>query len=176
MRIVSGQYKGFQFSPPKNIKARPTTDRAKEALFNSLANTYEFENLSILDLFSGTGNIAYEFASRGVHDITCVDITYASVKYIGKTFKDLGYKNFQVKKASVLPYLQKVQDQFDIIFADPPYALDRIPEIAEIVFQRDLLKDGGLLIIEHFKTLTISHPALSEKREYGQSVFSFFRK
>lgn len=129
----------------------------------------------VLDLFSGTGNIAYEFASRGAEEVHCVDISKHSLNFIRSTFEQLQYDQFKAIKSPVLRYLKSCKQQFDFIFADPPYALDGIPEIAEIVFDKKLLKPGGTLIIEHFKTLNISHPNCIERREYGQSVFSYFK-
>jgi 16S rRNA (guanine966-N2)-methyltransferase len=163
------------FHPPKSIQARPTTDRAKEALFNTLASSYKLENLKILDLFSGTGNIAYEFASRGASEIVCVEISRLSNKFISETFKSLQFQDFSVVQVPVLKFLKGCKESFDIIFADPPYAMHGIPEIADIVFANELLKPSGTLVIEHIKTLSINHSSFSERREYGQSVFSYFK-
>ena len=175
MRIISGQYKGLTFHPPKGIKARPTTDRAKEALFNTLANQIDLEGVEVLDLFSGTGNVAYEFASRGAGHITCVDQNYHSCSFIKNTFKDLGFDQYKVVKSSVGSFLKRSQGPYDVIFADPPYAMDGIPDICEIVLENGWLKPRGMLVIEHFKSLNISHSNFTERREYGQSVFSYFR-
>jgi 16S rRNA (guanine966-N2)-methyltransferase len=175
LRIIGGKYKGVPFHPPKSIKARPTTDRAKEALLNTLSNSYEIDGLKVLDLFSGTGNIAYEFASRNASEITCVDISRHSIQFIQDMFKKLEFEDFKTIKMPVLKYLKKCKGSFDIIFADPPYALSGIPEIADIVFERSLLNEGGTLVIEHFKTLNISHKSYTGRREYGQSVFSYFK-
>jgi 16S rRNA (guanine(966)-N(2))-methyltransferase RsmD len=175
VRIIGGQYGGFAFHPPKSIKARPTTDRSKEALFNTLSSQGDLAGAKVLDLFTGTGNIAYEFASRGAEEVHCVDLSKNSLHFIQATFNALKYSTFKTFKSPVLKYLIKCDEQYDFIFADPPYALDAIPDIAKLVFERDLLKPGGILIIEHFKTLNISHKNFYERREYGQSVFSYFK-
>ncbi|NAS12099.1 16S rRNA (guanine(966)-N(2))-methyltransferase RsmD [Poritiphilus flavus] len=176
MRIISGKYKGKRILAPRELPVRPTTDMAKEALFNILNNSYYFEDLKVLDLFSGTGNIAYEFASRGCRQIYSVDQDYRCIKFISKTSKTLDL-NIQTIKSDVFKYLKKTDLKFDIIFADPPYRfeLNDFANIPELVFSRDLLLPDGTLIIEHSK-----HTELSElqhfktARKYGGSVFSFF--
>ena len=176
MRIISGKYKGKRIRAPKYLTARPTTDMAKEALFNILHNTFDFEDCSVLDLYTGTGNISYEFASRGAPDIFSVDQDARAVSFVGKTAKTMSFP-IKVMKSDALSYLKKTRDQFDIIFADPPYAMDdqHFAQIAEIVFKRELLKPNGLLIIEHSKHTDLSGLAfLKDSRRYGGSVFSFF--
>lgn len=175
MRVISGDFKGHSIHPPKQIKARPTTDRAKEALFNTLANSIDLSEANVLDLFAGTGNISYEFASRGAEKVTSVDISHHSIRFIKSSFESLNYTNFKAVKSAVLPFLKRCEEKFDVIFADPPYALDGIPEIARLVFEKELLNPGGILVIEHYKTLNISHKNFTERREYGQSVFSYFQ-
>ncbi len=176
MRIISGKHKGKRLAAPKNLPVRPTADMQKEALFNILNNQFCFQEICVLDLFSGTGNIAYEFASRGCERILAVDIHYACIKYINKTSKDLDFPIESVK-SDVFKYLKKTDSTFDIIFADPPYAmtLDKFESIPKIVFERDLLMENGLLIIEHAPQTNLSHLAhFKEQRKYGSSVFSFF--
>jgi 16S rRNA (guanine966-N2)-methyltransferase len=146
MRIIGGTLKGLKLNPPKNLPVRPTTDMAKEALFNILQNQVDFDGLRVLDLFSGTGNISLEFAS------------------------------IEAFKEGVFKYLDLETDQFDLIFADPPYDLNKIPEIPKIIFDKKLLASGGLLIVEHQSLQNLSnHPAFMEQRKYGHASFSFFK-
>ncbi len=176
MRIIGGRLKGLRLNPPKNLPVRPTTDMAKEALFNILLNQIEFEDISVLDLFSGTGNISMEFASRGAGSVTSVDRSIQCVHYLKDTARQHGLTNIQVFKDDVFKYLQLETEKFDLIFADPPYDLNRIPEIAVIVFEKNLLNKDGLLIIEHQSLQNLSnHPAFVEQRKYGNSSFSFFK-
>ena len=129
MRIIGGKYRGKMFNPPANFKARPTTDFAKEALFNILNNDFNFENIDVLDLFSGTGSISYEFASRGVKSLVAVESNVKHAAYIEKNFKELGFSQAVIYKSDVFRYLDTCTKKFDVIFADPPYALDNIEEI-----------------------------------------------
>ena len=177
MRIIGGQLKGRKINPPANLPVRPTTDLAKEALFNILYNRFDFEQIRVLDLFSGTGNITLEFASRGVPYIISVDRDLGCINFLTNTSKQLKFENIQVCKADVFKFLESETETFDLIFADPPYDLSRIPEIAKIVFERNLVREGGYLIIEHpgMKKLD-NHPNFVEQRNYGSSAFSFFQK
>jgi len=175
MRIIGGKLRGLRLNPPKNLPVRPTTDLAKEALFNILQNKIEFEDIRVLDLFSGTGNISMEFASRGAAQVTSVDRSIHCVNYLKDTARQHGLTNIKVYKDDVFKYLQLETDKFDLVFADPPYDLNRIPELPKVIFERELLLPGGLLIVEHqsMQNLT-NHPAFSEQRKYGHSSFSFF--
>ncbi|WP_273567530.1 RsmD family RNA methyltransferase [Maribacter halichondriae] len=176
MRIISGSHKGRRIFAPKNLPVRPTTDMAKEALFNILNNQYYFADLKILDLFSGTGNIAFEFASRGAKEITCVDSHQGCVQFISKTSEELDLGILAMRN-DVFTYLGRTKDQFDLIFADPPYdmSLEDFEKISNLVFQNNLLKKEGSLIIEHSKQMDLSHlSGFKEQRKYGGSVFSFF--
>jgi 16S rRNA (guanine966-N2)-methyltransferase len=176
MRIIGGKLKGLRLNPPKNLPVRPTTDLAKEALFNILLNQIEFEDISVLDLFSGTGNISMEFASRGAAQVTSVDRTQQCVYYLKDTARQHGLTQIQTFKADVFKYLDMETEQYDLIFADPPYDLNKIPEIPKIVFNKNLLKPGGMLIVEHQSMQNLSnHPAFVEQRKYGHSSFSFFK-
>ena len=176
MRIISGTNKGKRLIAPKKLPVRPTTDMAKEALFNILNNNFQFSQLSVLDLFSGTGNIAYEFASRGSKEIIAVDANYDCVKFIKKTAQELDF-NISTIKSDVFKFLEKAYVKADIIFADPPYDFEE-PEflkIPQIVFEKNLLNQNGQLIIEHSKHTNLSNfPNFIEARRYGGSVFSFF--
>jgi len=175
MRIIGGQYKGFRFDPPGKINARPTTDRAKESLINILLSNYGVENKACLDLFSGTGNIAYELASQGAESITAIDSSFHSVEYIKKNFQDLGFKDHKVIKADVFKWLTQPHNlSFDIIFADPPYDHISMRSLPGLIFDGKILADGGVLVIEHRSSLMFDHPAYKYHRDYGQSRFSFF--
>jgi len=176
MRIISGTHKGKRLIAPKKLPVRPTTDMAKEALFNILNNNFHFSQLSILDLFSGTGNIAYEFASRGSKEVTAVDGNFDCVKFIKKTAQELDF-NITTVKSDVFKFLEKAYVKADIIFADPPYDFDeeKFLKIPQIVFEKNLLNQNGQLIIEHSKHTNLSDfPNFIEARRYGGSVFSFF--
>lgn len=176
MRIIGGILKGLRFNPPKNLPVRPTTDLAKEALFNILLNQIEFEDIHVLDLFSGTGNISLEFASRGAGEVVSVDRSIHCVHYLKDMARQHGLTNIKTHKDDVFKYLQLETEQFNLIFADPPYDLNRIPEIAKVIFEKNLLLPGGLLIVEHQSLQNLSnHPAFVEQRTYGHSSFSFFK-
>lgn len=176
MRIVRGEFKGRHITAPSNLPVRPTTDFAKEGLFNVLENHIEFEGLKVLDLFSGTGNISYEFASRGAASVICVDIDWGCTNFIKKTYAGLDFKNGRVVKSDVFKFVKICKDSFDLIFADPPYALDKIPQIPHAVFENNLLKPGGWLIVEHDQFTDMSkHVKFVVKRNYGKVNFSFFQ-
>lgn len=177
MRIISGKYKGKRLSAPKKLPVRPTTDMAKEGLFNILNNSYNFSQISVIDLFSGTGNISYEFASRGTNDITSVDSHYACLGYIKSIATELDFP-IDTVKSDVYDYLDKTNQKADIIFADPPYdfTVEQFEKISTLVFQNQLLKEDGMLIIEHSKYTSLEEaPHHSNSRKYGGSVFSFFK-
>jgi 16S rRNA (guanine966-N2)-methyltransferase len=176
MRIIGGTLRGLRLNPPKNLPVRPTTDLAKEALFNILLNQIEFEDIKVLDLFSGTGNISLEFASRGAAEVISVDRSIHCVNYLKDTSRQHKLDQVKVYKEDVFKYLQMETEQYDLVFADPPYDLNKIPEIPKIVFERNILLPGALLIVEHQSMQNISqHPAFVEQRKYGHSSFSFFR-
>lgn len=176
MRIISGTHKGRRLIAPKNLPVRPTTDNAKEALFNILNNRYYFDEIKVLDLFAGTGNISFEFASRGVTDITSVDIHAGCIKFMYKIAQEFDFP-INTLKQDVFKFLDSARSKYDIIFADPPYAFDieQFEAITRSVFDRDLLLEDGILIIEHPKHTDLSLLELHlESRKYGSSVFSFF--
>ena len=176
MRIISGTYKGRKIIAPAKLPVRPTTDMAKEALFNILNNQYYFDDISVLDLFSGTGNISYEFASRGTEDITAVDDHYACIKFINDT-AELFEMPIKTIKSDVFKFLENFGQQYSIIFADPPYdfEVDLFSKIPQLVFENNLLQEEGLLIIEHSKHTDLSHLAhYSHPKKYGGNMFSFF--
>jgi len=176
LRIISGKYKGSYFTPPKNtFKARPTTDYAKESLFNILNNSFDFAGLHVLDLFAGTGSISYEFASRGCEKIISVENDFSHFNYIKKTVEKLGI-NIKTVKADVFSYLPKLTETFDIIFADPPFNLQNTEQLPDLIFKYHLLNENGWFILEHDKHKSFSkHPNFFDFRKYGSVCFSFFR-
>ena len=174
MRIISGIYGGRRLSPPKNITARPTTDFAKESLFNLLNNRMDPEGIDMLDLFAGTGGIGIECVSRGAREVTAVEIAHVQQNWIISCCKQLGIKNLSVIRGDVFKFLSACRTRYDLIFADPPYALDRIEELPDLTL--GLLKKEGWLVIEHGKdTDFTSHPNHIETRSYGSVHFSFFQ-
>lgn len=176
MRIISGTHKGRRISPDKNFKARPTTDFAKENLFNVLNNIIDFEDLSVLDLFSGTGGISYEFASRGAKKVMCVEKNYNHYSFIQKTIKELKFEQIQAVKSDVFRFLRNFPQKFDLIFADPPFEMKSMETIPKLVFEKELLTEDGILIVEHGSTNDFSaHPNFWDKRTYGSVNFSFFK-
>ena len=176
MRIISGIYKGRRITAPKKLPVRPTTDMAKEALFNIINNQFYFDEVSVLDLFAGTGSISYEFASRGTENITSVDQDFGCIKFINQTSEsfDMPIKTI---KSDVYKFLENTKIPSTIIFADPPYAfnIDQFSKIPELIFQNNLLEEDGLLIIEHSKHTDLSHLInYSYSKSYGGNMFSFF--
>ncbi|MBE6218956.1 MAG: methyltransferase domain-containing protein [Rikenellaceae bacterium] len=177
MRIISGKYRGRTIVPPRNLRARPTTDFAKENLFNVLVNLVDFEELDVLDLFSGTGSISYEFASREAHSVTSVEVNSVHHNFIRQTARDLKFENFFAVKANVFLYLKSCTKQFDLIFSDAPYDLEGSEEVIKLVFERNLLREGGMLIFEHSKEKNFSeYENFWQLRSYGSVQFSFFKK
>jgi 16S rRNA (guanine(966)-N(2))-methyltransferase RsmD len=177
MRIISGSHKGRHISPDKNFTARPTTDFAKENLFNVLNNYVEIADALVVDLFSGTGSISYEFASRGAREVIAIELNYKHYVFIKKTAEQLGFKNIKVYKNDAFDGCQKLRGKkFDIIFADPPYQLPTIADVPSAIFDNELLSADGIAIIEHpASTDYSSHPFFFEKREYGSVNFSLFK-
>jgi len=176
MRIIGGAFKSRIFRPGKNFKARPTTDFARENLFNILNNRYIFEDKKILDLFSGTGSISFEFASRGCQSITSVEMDRFHYNFICSVIEKLDIKDsVKAINGDVFKFIGRSPEQYNIIFADPPYELKRLSEIPDLILNSNLLPDEGLLILEHGKTNDFSiHPNFSELRTYGSVHFSFF--
>jgi 16S rRNA (guanine(966)-N(2))-methyltransferase RsmD len=176
VRIISGKYKGRRIFPPKGLPVRPTTDMSKEALFNVLNNHFSFEGLKILDLFAGTGNISFEFASRGSTPITSVDADFGCVKFIKQVAAEYDF-NIAATKSDVFKFLERNNATYDIIFADPPYALDQktFEKIVLLVFEKNMLHEDGMMVIEHSKYTKLDHLIyFSFKKSYGGSIFSFF--
>jgi 16S rRNA (guanine(966)-N(2))-methyltransferase RsmD len=176
MRIVSGIYKGKIFTPPKKkFSARPTTDIAKEGLFNIINNYFNFEDISVLDLFAGTGSISFEFASRGCTNIHLVENNPQHLFFIRKVISELNLKNIVSIRQNAFTFLEKCYSNYNIIFADPPYDTKGIEKIPELVFKNSLLKQSGWLILEHSKKINLSkYPYFESVRNYGNVHFSFF--
>jgi 16S rRNA (guanine(966)-N(2))-methyltransferase RsmD len=178
MRIIGGEMKGRLFKPGKNFKARPTTDFAKENLFNILSNRIDFDETKVLDLFAGTGSISFEFASRGCGSVTTVEIDHVHYAFISSVIQQLQLeKVVHLLRYDVLKFIPRCTEKYDLIFADPPYQLKGLKEIPDLILRHELLNPGGLLILEHGKSDNFAgHPALFEEREYGSVHFSFFRQ
>ena len=175
MRIVGGNLKGLQFQAPAKLPVRPTTDMAKEALFNILQNRYDFEECQVLDLFTGTGNISIEFASREVKNIVSVDKHAGCVAWLKSVKEKHQLNSIDIRKADVFKFLAQTTDKYDIIFADPPYDLPNIPMLPQLVANHQLLKENGVLVVEHPSMLKLNtQPGFVETRKYGYSSFSFF--
>ena len=175
MRIISGELKGKQFIPPAGYKARPTTDFAKEGLFNILVNQYDFSEIALLDLFSGTGSISFEFASRGCKEITAVDMSIQHASFIKSTAVKLGITGIQVLRNNVFDFLTICRKDYDIIFADPPYDIAGLDGIPDKILSYPVLKPGGVLIFEHPASFSFkSNPRFIKEKKYGNVHFSFF--
>ena len=176
MRIISGIYGGRRLSTPKNITARPTTDFAKESLFNLLNNRMDLEGIDMLDLFAGTGGIGIECVSRGAREVTAVELAHVQQNWIISCCKQLGIRNLTVIRGDVFKFLSSCRTQYDLIFADPPYALDQLPTLADTILDFNRLKADGWLVIEHGKDTDFTqHPRHVETRQYGSVHFSFFQ-
>jgi 16S rRNA (guanine(966)-N(2))-methyltransferase RsmD len=177
MRIVGGLHRGRRFYPPKFFKARPTTDFAKESLFNLIENRIDLNGAKVMDLFSGTGSISYEFMSRGCDYVMAVDISSKYLSFVEKTAKIISpdEKIIRTYKANVLTLLKKIDLDYDVIFADPPYDLEKLEIIPDLIFANETLKKNSVVIIEHSEKNNFSqHPRFQEKRHYGKVNFSFF--
>ena len=178
MRIIGGAFKSRIFKPGKNFKARPTTDFARENLFNILINRYEFENKKVLDLFSGTGSISFEFVSRGCQNVTSVEHDRFHYQFICSVIEKLGVKQLvKALNVDVFKFIGRTPEQYDLIFADPPYELNQIAQIPDLILNCNLIHNEGLFILEHGKTNNFSHhPLFRELRKYGSVHFSFFSR
>ena len=174
MRIIGGKYKGKSIVAPRGLPVRPTTDFAKESLFNILNNSIDFEEIKLLELFAGTGNIGYEFASRGCSPITSVDLNFNCIQFIKRTNKGLGLHN-KVIRSDVFRFIKSNKEKYNFIFADPPYDLDRIKDIPKLIFSKGILENEGTLVIEHDKYTDFSDDNYFKNvRQYGRVMFSFF--
>lgn len=175
MRIIAGKYRGKVIRPPKGLPVRPTTDQAKEALFNILNNRLHWAGISVLDCFSGTGNMSFEFLSRGVKKIQAIDADARCVQFINRTFKELEAENARASKLNVERYLASASEPFDLIFMDPPYAMPNQEILVKAAIENGWLAEEGILVLEHASTNDFSNFAFfDEVRKYGSSSFSFF--
>lgn len=177
MRIISGKYKSRRFQLPKNFRARPTTDMARENLFNILNNKFDWENTHALDLFSGTGSVAIEFVSRGCPRVVSVESNTKNHAFIQHVKEQLDATELLTIKADVFSYIKTCSQTFDLIFADPPYDLKELDTIPSKIFELELLNENGIFILEHSKEDSFTeHPFFKEERKYGSVHFSFFAK
>ncbi len=176
MRIIGGEHGGRKFNPPNNMPyTRPTTDIAKEGLFNVLQHNLDFDEIKSLDLFGGTGSISYELASRGVTDLTIVEKDTAMYEFIKKTATTLRIENLNAIKTDVFKFINQCTDKFDFIFAGPPYALTAIDDLPKLIFERHLLKKNGWFVLEHTPRNDYKlFPFYKSERNYGTTVFSTF--
>lgn len=176
MRIISGSHKGRTLRP-EGLPVRPTTDMAKESLFNILNNRIDFEDVKVLDLFAGTGNISMEFASRGAISVLSIDVNGRCVDYITKMITDLKFSNLSTIRANVFAFLARPAGSYDVIFADPPYDLEEREKVPALIFENNWLADDGWFIMEHDKRLNFKdHPFFAEERQYGKIHFTFFKR
>ncbi len=176
MRIISGYLKGRRINAPANLPTRPTTDFAKESLFNILNNTVYFDELDVLDLFAGIGSISYEFISRGALSVTAVELNFKCVEFIKQTSQALNMQNFRILRSDVFAFIRQSKQKYDLIFADPPYDLENIASLPDLIFDKSLLNEDGIFVLEHSKKNDFSaHPYFAEVRNYGKVHFTFFR-
>ena len=177
MRIISGKYKGRHFDIPRSFKARPTTDFAKENLFNILNNMVDFEETNALDLFSGTGSISLELLSRGCKEVTSVEMDSLHFSFLKKSQTTLGDNNWRIVRDDVFRFIRRCSAEYELIFADPPYALKELGEIPNMILGGSMLKEGGIFIFEHGKDYDFSqHPQFVRHIAYGSVNFTFFSK
>jgi 16S rRNA (guanine966-N2)-methyltransferase len=176
VRIIRGTYRGKLLHPPKNLQVRPTTDFAKEGLFNILENHFDLSAISILDLFAGTGSISFEFASRGCQNIQLIEKDRVHFKYILKMVQELKFDGIEIFQDDVFKMIRNMHSRFDIIFADPPYDMKSLEELPDMILEEDLLETDGWLILEHSSHYDFSsHPAFHFHRQYGNVHFTFFK-
>ena len=178
MRIVGGEFGGRRFSPPARIPARPTTELAKEGLFNMLSNSTDLEGIKTLELFGGTGSISYELASRGAADLTLIERDPTTIDFIKNTVKALGIADrLHIIRGDVFKFMKQCTDQFDFIFADPPYDLLNIDKLPLLVFEKKLLLPEGIFVLEHSPRNDYQrHPNFERMKNYGTTVFTFFKQ
>lgn len=175
MRIIAGSLRGRKINPPDNLPVRPTTDMARESLFNILNNYVDYDECSVMDLFAGTGAISLEFVSRGVKDVTSIDINAQCTDFIKKASAQMGVNNIHVVRADVFDLLKRANRKFDIVFADPPYALADLAKLPDLVFEKELLTEDGIFVLEHPREYSFEeHPHFWQHRNYGKVNFTFF--
>ena len=175
MRIIAGTLRGRRLNPPQNLPVRPTTDMARESLFNILNNYVDFDECSVMDLFAGTGAVSLEFVSRGAREVTAIDINSQCTDYIKQCSTQLGVRNLHVVRADVFDLLKRANRRFDIVFADPPYALEALASLPDLVFGAGVLTDDGIFVLEHPREYSFEeHPHFWQHRAYGKVNFTFF--
>ena len=176
MRIIRGKHQRRQITAPNNLPVRPTTDMAKESLFNILENHVDFEDITVLDLFAGTGNISYELVSRGCPRVTAVDENNNCIKFIRETATKLNMEELLAIRSDVFRFIPMHKVKYDLIFADPPYDSQHYDLLVSLIFEHNLLKEDGMLVVEHNKFIDFKdHPRFVEQRRYGKVNFSFFK-
>lgn len=175
MRIIAGTLRGRRLNPPANLPVRPTTDMARESLFNILNNYVDYEDCTVMDLFAGTGAVSIEFVSRGAKEVTSIDINNSCTEYIKSAARQMNISNIHVVRADVFDLLKRANRKFDIVFADPPYALHDLPKLPDIVFDSNVLNEDGIFILEHPKEFSFEdNPHFWQHRAYGKVNFTFF--
>lgn len=175
MRIIAGSLKGRRLNPPTTLPVRPTTDMARESLFNILNNYVDYEDCTVLDLFAGTGAVSMEFVSRGVKEVTSIDINNLCTDFIKSVAQQFGVKNLHVVRTDVFDLIKRAYKKFDIIFADPPYALENLDQLPDLIFNHNLLTEDGIFILEHPREYQFeNHPHFWQHRNYGKVNFTFF--
>ncbi len=176
MRIITGIYKGRHFDVPRTFKARPTTDFAKENIFNVLGGYLDFKSITALDLFAGTGSISLEMLSRGCAQVISVEADRDHARFIAQCMKKIGADNDLLIRGDAFRFLKSCHQQFSLIFSDPPYTLEQLPTLPDLIFEHDLLAPGGIFVLEHGKDHSFeSHPHFVDHRHYGSVNFSLFR-
>lgn len=175
MRIIAGLLKGRRLNPPTSLPVRPTTDMARESLFNILNNYVDYEDCSVLDLFAGTGAVSLEFISRGVKDVTSIDVNAQCTDFIKDTARQFNINNIHVVRFDVFDLIKRAYKKFDIVFADPPYALENLSKLPDLIFEHNLLSEDGIFILEHPREYQFDeHPHFWQHRNYGKVNFTFF--
>lgn len=175
MRIIAGNLRGRRLNPPQNLPVRPTTDMARESLFNILNNYVDYEECTVMDLFAGTGAVSLEFVSRGAREVTAIDINAQCTDFIKQCASQLDVRNLHVVRADVFDLLKRANRCFDIVFADPPYAIEGLDKLPDLVFDRGVLTDDGIFILEHPREYSFEeHPHFWQHRAYGKVNFTFF--
>lgn len=175
MRIIAGTLRGRRLNPPTTLPVRPTTDMARESLFNILNNYVDYEECSVLDLFAGTGAVSLEFISRGAKDVTSIDINTQCTDFIKSTAKQFNVNNIHIVRSDVFELIKRAYKKFDIIFADPPYALENLQQLPDLIFEHDMLSEDGIFVLEHPREYQFEqHPHFWQHRNYGKVNFTFF--
>lgn len=175
MRIIAGSLRGRRLNPPTSLPVRPTTDMARESLFNILNNYVDYEDCAVMDLFAGTGAVSLEFISRGAKEVTSIDINNQCTDFIKESAKQFGVSNIHVVRSDVFDLIKRAYKKFDIIFADPPYALENLSKLPDLIFDNNLLNEDGIFILEHPREYQFEdHPHFWQHRNYGKVNFTFF--